>query len=255
MLARVESRNPQDQQCSFVHYYDAIAITQWVYGDNFFVQRKNSLANVPDNRMPVNRIGYFLYNQEHNRFDYIGSSNDLFSAHPPHNLLNAPYGLIEPLVNHFIYSNKKKYEKMLNAGMIFCSGSQANRLHPNHSIAVRFLQNASQADAPIEVQRRAQFALGLMYYQGGNGIDSNYAMAIKFLHEACQVDAPIEMQRRAQFMLGIEYIMWAEMVIDRNYATAVQFLNNANQADAPAHVRAGAHYLLSIIEQENNVED
>ncbi|MDR3551071.1 MAG: hypothetical protein P4L31_06685 [Candidatus Babeliales bacterium] len=229
VLARAQSVDAKGR--NYFHYYDAISLTNWVWGDNFWVKPIGSPKKNPNNNLPVINVSYFIYKKHGQggpRFEYLGLNQDLFAANP---------SLIQACLQSWIYRFKKSPKDVLNVGIAISHDKR------RFIVAKEFFNQANQVEAPLDVQRRAQLELGMMYYLGGNGVAQDFIQAIKFLDQANQVDAPLDVQRRSQLALGMIYRHGGKGVAE-NFVGAERFFNEANQADAPIYVQRYAQLWL-----------
>lgn len=91
-------------------------------------------------------------------------------------------------------SSKEKYNQLFQKAM-------HHNITGRPDLAVQNLNAVNVPDAPIEMQRSAQYYLGIRHHEGGYGIDKNDSLALYFLRQAIKPGGLEWMAKQAQAML------------------------------------------------------
>ncbi|MDR3551024.1 MAG: SEL1-like repeat protein [Candidatus Babeliales bacterium] len=90
--------------------------------------------------------------------------------------------------------SEEKYNKLLQKAI-------HHYITGRNDLAVQYFNQVNVTDAPIEMQRSAQYYLGIIYNKGGRGIDKDNAKAIYYLNEAIKPGGSGWIQRQAEIWL------------------------------------------------------
>ena len=207
ILARVETKKGNE---TFFHYFDAVGLNKWVYGDNFLIRPVGKPKKNPVNNLEVGNITYYKYiPTTHNapsQFTYLGSKQDLLSTYPSIPLIQ---GFLQILVDRDLRDKEIVLQDVLQKGRMLYKGKGVSK---NFKKAIPFLERASQDDVPLAIQKEALHWLGLMYVEGGKGIAKDWQKAEQNFTTRIALgfddknSEEIEQHKDALHWLGVMYV-------------------------------------------------